>query len=89
MIAVVLLAWPAWYALEGPGHYVGAVWPGISPAQASLRSFVVAVPGQVLWWSLHSGRLMRPTYLGPPLLATLSRALVVLRRNRGSGRRSP
>lgn len=79
-LAVVILAWPTWYALLGPGHYVGPVWPGIAPAQASLRSFVVAVPGTVLWWSLHSGRFVRPTYLGPPLVATLVLGLVAFRR---------
>jgi hypothetical protein len=80
VLAAVVLAWPTWYALKGPGHFVGPVWPGIAPAQASLRSFVVAVPGTVLWWSLHSGRFVRPTYLGPPLIATLLVSLVVFRR---------
>ena len=79
-ISIVVLAWPAWYALEGPGHFVGPVWPGIAPAQASLRSFVVAVPGTVLWWSLHSGRFIRPTYLGPLLIATLGLGLVAFHR---------
>jgi len=80
-LAVVLLAWPAWYALFGPGHFVGPIWPGIAPAQASLRSFVVAVPGTVLWWSLHSGRFVRPTYLGPTLIAALVLGLVAFRRS--------
>jgi hypothetical protein len=80
MLAAIVLAWPAYYALAGPGHFVGPVWPGIAPAQASLRSFVVAVPGTVLWWSLSSGRFVRPTYLGPPLVATLLAGLVVFRR---------
>ncbi|HEV3328165.1 MAG TPA: hypothetical protein VGZ33_02110 [Acidimicrobiales bacterium] len=79
-LGAVVLAWPAFYALAGPGHYVGAIWPGIAPAQASLRSFVVAVPGTVLWWSLSSGRLVRPTFLGPTLVATLLVGLVVFRR---------
>ena len=80
VVAAVVLAWPAAYALGGPGHYVGPIWPGIAPAQASLRSFVVAVPGTVLWWSLSSGRLVRPTYLGPTLVATLLVGLVAFRR---------
>jgi hypothetical protein len=80
VLATVVLAWPTWYALRGPGHFVGPVWPGIASAQASLRSFVVAVPGTVLWWSLHSGRFVRPTYLGPPLIATLLVGLLVFRR---------
>ena len=79
-VSAVVLVWPALYALFGPGHFVGPVWPGIAPAQASLRSFVVAVPGTVLWWSLSSGRLVRPTYLGPTLVATLLVGLVAFRR---------
>jgi hypothetical protein len=81
LTSVVVLAWPAYYALFGPGHYVGAVWPNIAPAQASLRSFVVAVPGSILWWAPHWGRFMRPTYLGPPLLATLLVCLIWFRRD--------
>jgi hypothetical protein len=80
ILSIVVLAWPAWYALKGPGHFVGPIWPGIAPAQASLRSFFVAVPGTVLWWSLRSGRFVRPTYLGPLLVATLGIGLVVFRR---------
>jgi len=81
-IAIVVLAWPAAFALFGPGHFVGPIWPGIAPAQASLRSFVAAVPGTVLWWAPKSGRLMRPTYLGPPLIATLVAGLVAFRSDR-------
>ncbi|HUD69815.1 MAG TPA: hypothetical protein VMQ40_06225 [Acidimicrobiales bacterium] len=81
VLAVVVLAWPAWYALAGPGHYTGAVWPNLVPAQASIRSFFVAVPGQGLWWVPHWGRFMRPTYLGPPLIAAVLVGLVVFRRD--------
>jgi hypothetical protein len=81
-VAAVLLAWPVWFALEGPAHLPGVVWPGIAPAQASLRSFLVAVPGQGLWWTPHWGRFMRPTYLGPPLVATLVLGTVAFRRDR-------
>ncbi|HLK44332.1 MAG TPA: hypothetical protein VKT18_00025, partial [Acidimicrobiales bacterium] len=81
-VAVVVLAWPAYYALDGPGHYVGLVWPGIAPAQASIRSFLVAVPGTAQWWlPHHSYRFVRPTYLGPALVATMLVGLVVLRRS--------
>ena len=40
----------------------------------------MAVPGTVLWWSLHSGRFVRPTYLGPPLIATMVLGLLAFRR---------
>jgi hypothetical protein len=81
VVSVVVLAWPAWYALAGPGHFSGPVWPDATPAQASIRSFFVAVPGQGLWWAPHWGRFMRPTYLGPPLIATVLVGLVVFRRD--------
>lgn len=82
VVAAVVLAWPAYYALDGPGHFVGLVWPGLAPAQASLRSYLVAVPGTTLWWAPHWGRLMRPTYLGPPLAATLVIGAIAWRRDR-------
>lgn len=71
VVVVVLLAWPLYYALDGPQHLAGDVWPYVTPAQASLRSFVSVVPGDALWWVPHWGKFMRPTYLGPPLLATM------------------
>jgi hypothetical protein len=81
-VSVALLVWPAYYALYGPGHFVGPIWPGISPADASLRSYLIAVPGTVLWWVPHWGRLMRPTYLGPVLALTLVAGIVAFRRSR-------
>jgi len=80
-IALAVLAWPAWYALFGPGHQVGALSLGSHPPLASVRSFVAAVPGPALWWSPTSGRFMSPSYLGPPLIATLLVGLVVFRRS--------
>lgn len=82
VVAAALLAWPAWYALAGPQHYAGTVWPAATPAQASLRSFLVAVPGQGLWWVPHWGRFVRPTYVGPPLAAAIALGLVAFRRDR-------
>ncbi len=82
VVAVVVLAWPAWYALAGPGHYTGPVWPDIHQAQASIRSFFVAVPGQGFWWRpQHVPKFMRPTYLGPPLIAAVLVGLAVFRRD--------
>lgn len=82
VVGAVLLAWPVFYALDGPAHLPSIVWPGAHPAQASLRSFFVSVPGQRLWWVPNWGRFMRPTYLGPPLVATLVVGGVAFRRDR-------
>ena len=81
VVAVVVLVVPTWYALAGPGHYSGLVWPDIAPAQASIRSFVVAVPGQGLWWAPTWGKFVRPTYLGPPLIVAVLAGLVAFRRD--------
>jgi hypothetical protein len=81
-VAGALLAWPVWYALAGPEHLSGDIWPYVTPAQASVRSFVQVVPGQGLWWTPHWGKFMRPTYLGPPLLVTLVAGLAVWHRDR-------
>jgi len=58
-LAVVLLAWPR----GTPSSDRATSWARSGRASrrhSDLRSFVVAVPGTVLWWSLHSGRFVRP-----------------------------
>jgi len=81
-IAVVVLAWPTYYALYGPGHYVGPVWPGVGETDESLKSFVVAQRGTALWWIPRAPRIVRFTYMGPTLVATLVVGGVVWRRSR-------
>ncbi len=41
LIAVVSLAYPAWFALAGPGHYSGPIWSGFKLSQegATLQQF--------------------------------------------------
>ena len=29
-VGLVLLAWPVWFALEGPAHLSGLVWPNVA-----------------------------------------------------------
>ena len=44
--AGVLLAYPAWFALAGPAHISGLVWPNFHPAYGgnALRDFVLPAP---------------------------------------------
>jgi hypothetical protein len=80
-LSLVLLAWPTYYALAGPGHFVGQVWPSFPPPQTSLRSFLIAEPGTVERWRLASQRFIQSTYLGPPLVITLLVGLIAFRRS--------
>jgi len=80
VISVVILAWPAWYALFGPNHFVGHVWP-YAPPRVSLHSFFVAVPNPLPIWSVPTRGFIQPTYLGPPLVAALVVGLVVFHRS--------
>ncbi len=41
-VGVVLLAWPIWFALEGPAHLSGLVWPNLSKIGGYLASDFVS-----------------------------------------------
>ena len=42
-LGLVLLAWPIWFALEGPAHLSGLVWPNIGVIGGFIpSSFVTA-----------------------------------------------
>ncbi len=43
-VGVVLLAWPVWFALEGPAHLSGLVWPNVDVIGGYIPSSFVA-PG--------------------------------------------
>jgi hypothetical protein len=75
--AGVLLAYPAWYALAGPAHLSGALWPDIPVIGGyTLRSFVDASTGTgpTIYWEMggYFGKnLPSSAYLGWGLLAVL------------------
>ncbi len=62
-VGVVLLAWPVWFALAGPAHLSGLVWPDISKLGGFLPSSFVttAYPSQTVIFLALGG------YSGPPL----------------------
>ena len=62
-VGVVLLAWPVWFALAGPAHLSGLVWPNISKLGGFLPSSFVttAYPSRTVVFLALGG------YAGPPL----------------------
>jgi len=88
VLAVGLLAYPTWFALAGPAHLSGQIWPNIPVIGGySARSFVnptVSSHGSLL--IDIGGYLGRPlpssSYLGWGLLAVLAGGLVVWWRDR-------
>jgi hypothetical protein len=87
--SAVLLAWPAWFALDGPAHLSGSIWgtPVLSYGGTSVRWFVHPMPalGRVLTLSHQVGGYQAPSlsgqYLGIGLLAVLLVGLVVWHRD--------
>ena len=87
--AVVLLAWPVWFALEGPAHLSGLVWPSIGIIGGlDFGSFVspqIPHMGSDIYLALggyEGAPLPSAGYLGWTLLAVLAGGLVVFRRDR-------
>ena len=62
-LAVVLLAWPVWFALMGPAHLTGLVWPNIGVIGGFVFSNFVS-PG---FPSSHHSFLPLGGYEGSPL----------------------
>ncbi len=87
IVVAVLLAWPAWFALDGPAHISGLVWAGI-PLEGGFvsTSFVSAGhPASSVSVALggYGGHPLGSTaYLGWTLLGVLVVGLVVFRRDR-------
>ena len=87
-VGAVLLAWPIWFALAGPGHLSGAIWPNIAPIGGYVPASYVSphyIEGASLFQSLggYSGpQLGSSAYLGWGFLAVLVGGLVAFRRDR-------
>jgi len=78
----VLLVGPVLFALYGPSHYSGVVWPGESLSTASIKDFFVPASGYNLWWQHPTYSYLQPTYLAPGLLVVLLLGAVAYRRDR-------
>ena len=86
-VSAVLLAYPLWFALAGPSHLTGRVWPSVTPGWYGLTpaAFVHtgAAGGAAAAYRTggYQGRtLPAVASLGWPLIGVVALALVVLRR---------
>ncbi len=88
---VALLAYPAWFALAGPSHFSGLIWPQLPPrfGGVALRSYVDTAGTSPSLLALshvvggyQGGRLGNPVYLGWPLFGVVLAGLVLFRRDR-------
>jgi hypothetical protein len=87
-VGAVLLAWPVWFALEGPAHLSGLIWPNVGVIGGYVfGSFVTTqYPTQLHSFLPLSGYegapLASSAYLGWSFLAVLVVGLAVFRRDR-------
>jgi hypothetical protein len=89
-VAIVLLAYPLWFALAGPAHLSGRIWPTL-PAGAGAAK-LANVWGLHFQTSLQIGMqrfggylgaaLPQPEYLGIGILAVAAAGLLLWRRDR-------
>lgn len=90
--AGALLAYPAWFALAGPAHPSGPIWPGMNLATgygaSTLKGFFV--PSRLLTWQFDAldgfGAFATPPlswqYFGIGIPVILGTGLIVRRRDR-------
>ena len=86
-VSAVLLAYPVWFALAGPHHLTGRVWPSITPGWYGLTpaAFVHTGAAGGAAAARRVGGYQGRTFpavasLGWPLIGVVALALVVLRR---------
>src|ERR1035437_6126674 len=88
--AVVLLAYPVWFALAGPAHTSGPVWPNINLGYKGtlLQNFVLSPAAPTGLTRLahrgggYQGTTQSEPYLGFGVVAVLLGGMVVWRRDR-------
>ena len=89
LTSVVLLAYPAWYALAGPGHVSGAIYPGggVAFSGASIGGFVWPTPVSESFsrYLVRIGGYQGPTlatqYVGIGMIVVVTAGLVAWRRD--------
>ncbi len=86
-VAVVLLAWPVWFALEGPGHLSGLIWPNIGiiggyvPSDYVSPDYIQGANVYHLLLGYAGAQLGSSAYLGWGLLAVLAGGLAAFWRD--------
>jgi hypothetical protein len=87
-VGALLLAWPVWFALDGPAHLTGLVWPNVGVIGGFIPSsfFTLAYPSpHVVFLALggyEGAPLGSAAYLGWSFLVVMAVGLVVFRRDR-------
>lgn len=87
---LVLLAYPIWFALAGPGHFSGRIWPGqpsgfygVNPAAFfHLTGTGGATSAQHRYGGYQGTALHQSTYLGAGLAIVLVLGTIVWRKDR-------
>ena len=90
VVATVLLAYPVWFALAGPAHVSGAIYPhgGLAVSGASARGMLLPTPASDAF-TRYVGRIggyqgpnLSTDYIGIGMLIVLVIGLVTFRRDR-------
>ena len=88
VVGGVLLAWPVWFALEGPAHLSGLVWPNVGVIGGFIPSSYVSAgypnPHNVFMTlgGYEGAPLASAGYLGWGFVAVLVAGMVAFRRDR-------
>jgi len=88
VVGGVLLAWPVWFALEGPAHLSGLVWPNVGVIGGFIPSSFVSAgypnPHNVFiaLGGYEGAPLASAGYLGWAFIAVLLAGMVAFRRDR-------
>lgn len=93
LVGAVLLAYPVWFALAGPAHLSGRIWPAGTTGSSLLGSGPIdfsdlwhlrlAEPAVVRFFAGYQGpALPSPSYLGVGLLVVVVAAVLVWRTDR-------
>ncbi len=82
IVAVVLLAYPAWFALAGPAHVSGLVWSDPGQYVSHLKNYLIPSRASPFGWQFgFDGLLISGQYLGLGLVVVLLGGLVAWRRD--------
>lgn len=92
--ALVLLAYPVWFAVAGPDHFAGPVWPatggsnGVATSTTLLRRYLFPAPGDSGAAHLdhmmggYQGPILSDQYFGIGVVVVLIVGIIVWRRDR-------
>ena len=89
-VATALLAYPVWFALRGPAHLSGLVWPTIEPGSGGISlgdlwdlHFMTSLANWMRATGGYQGpALPRPEFVGAGILLVLAVGGVIWRRDR-------